>query len=137
MSVVASRTVISRRVVLRSAILAAFAVGAISCTHTPPPEVAAAPEVPTVEALQKTLVPGMTLRDAQEWLRHWKMEQTIYLPDRTKLSAMKPPPTGTASVLYGQRTVDFNTGRGIVVLIYLDSGYKILQTMAAETKRAA
>src|SRR5262245_20546483 len=129
---------ISRRLVLRGAVLAGLAASGLSCTHTPPPEVAAAPEMPTVEMLQKTLVPGMTLRDAQEWLRHWKMEQTIYLPDKTKLSAMKPPPpTGTTSVLYGQRTIDFNTGRGVVVFIYLDSEYKILKTIAAETKKAA
>jgi len=129
---------ISRRIVLRGVALAGLAVSGLSCTHTPPPEVAAAPEIPTVEALQKTLVPGMTFRDAEEWLRHWKMEQTIYLPDKTKLSAMKPPPpTGTASILYGQRTVDFNTGRGVVVFVYLDAGYKILMTVAGEAKKPA
>lgn len=138
MSVMAGRTVIIRRFLLRSAILAGLAASGVACTNTPPPEVAAAPEMPTTEALQKTLVPGMTFRDAEEWLRHWKMEQTIYLPDKTKLSAMKPPPpTGTASVLYGQRTVDFSTGRRVVVFVYLDARYEILKTVAGETKKPA
>jgi hypothetical protein len=41
---------------------------------------------------------------------------------------------GTEIILYGERT-DVSNGRKVVVFVYLDSRYKILRTLAGETKK--
>ena len=129
---------ISRRSLLRTGVLAGLAAGGASCTRpSTPPQTATPAEMPTVDGLEKTLVPGMPLREAEQALRSWKMDQMIIVPDKSKLSSAKPPlPPGTESVLYGERT-DVSNGRKVVVFVYLDSGYKILKTVAGETKKPA
>ena len=91
--------------------------------------------MPTVAGLEKTLVPGMSYRDADQALQSWKMERMILIPDKSKLASAKPPlPSGTENILYGERT-DVSNGRKVVVFVYLDSGYKIIKTVAGETKK--
>ena len=59
-------------------------------------------------------------------------------PDPRQIEARlrQPPlPSGTENILYGERT-DVSNGRKVVVFVYLDSGYKIIKTVAGETKKA-
>ena len=91
--------------------------------------------MPTVDGLEKTLVPGMSYHDADQALQSWKMDRMVILPDKSKLASAKPPlPSGTENILYGERT-DVSNGRKVVVFVYLDSGHKILRTVAGETKK--
>jgi hypothetical protein len=131
-----SRIVISRRSLLKTATLLCLAAAGASCSHAPAPQQTAVPTaMPTVDGLEKTLVPGMSYHDADQALQSWKMDRMVILPDKSKLASAKPPlPPGTVIILYGERT-DVSNGRKVVVFVYLDSGYKILKTVAGETKK--
>ena len=129
---------VSRRSLLRTAVLFGLAAAGASCTQASSPRQTAVPTaMPTVAELEKALIPGMSYRDADQVLQSWKMERMILLADKPKLASAKPPlPPATESILYGERT-DVSNGRKIVVFVYLDSGYKILKTVAGETKKPA
>ena len=128
---------VSRRSLLRTAVLAGLAAAGAACSHaSAPQQTAVLTPMPTVEGLEKTLVPGMPYRDADQVLQSWKMERMILIADKSKLASAKPPlPPGTEIILYGERT-DVSNGRKVVVFVYLDSGYKIIKTVAGETKKA-
>ena len=127
---------VSRRSLFGTAVLVGLAAAGASCTHaSAPQQTAALTAMPTVDGLEKTLVPGMSYRDADQALQSWKMERMILIPDKSKLASAKPPlPSGTENILYGERT-DVSNGRKVVVFVYLDSGHKILRTVAGETKK--
>ena len=116
--------------------LVGLAAAGAACSHaSAPQQTAVLTPMPTVEGLEKTLVPGMSYHDADQALQSWKMDRMILVPDKSKLAAAKPPlPSGTESILYGERT-DVSNGRKVVVFVYLDSGYKIIKTVAGETKK--
>ena len=128
---------VSRRSLLRTAVLAGLAAAGAACSHaSAPQQTAVLTPMPTVEGLEKTLVPGMSYHDADQALQSWKMERMILIPDKSKLASAEPPlPAGTENILYGERT-DVSNGRKVVVFVYLDSGYKIIKTVAGETKKA-
>ena len=127
---------VSRRRFLRTAALTGLAIAGLSCTHASAPQQTVVPTaMPTVEGLEKTLVPGMSFHDADQALQSWKMDRMVIIPDKSKLASAKLP-TGTKSILYAERT-DGSNGRKVVVFVYLDSGYKILKTVAGETKKAS
>ena len=127
---------VSRRSLFGTAVLVGLAAAGASCTHaSAPQQTAALTAMPTVDGLEKTLIPGMSYRDADQVLQSWKMERMILIPDKSKLASAKPPlPSGTENILYGERT-DVSNGRKVVVFVYLDSGHKILRTLAGETKK--
>jgi hypothetical protein len=131
-----SRIVISRRSLLKTAALLCLAAAGASCSHAPAPQqTTVLTAMPTVDGLEKTLVPGMSYHDANQALQSWKMDRMVILPDKSKLASAKPTlPPGTESILYGERT-DVSNGRKVVVFVYLDSGYKVLRTVAGETKK--
>jgi len=116
------------------AVLASLTAAGASCSQASAPQrTAVLTAMPTVAELEKTLIPGMSYRDADQALRSWKMDQTIFVLDKSKPSSAKLPP-GTENILYGERT-DGSNGRKVVVFVYLDSGYKIIKTVAGETKK--
>jgi hypothetical protein len=117
-------------------VLVGLAAGGASCSHAPAPQqTAMLTAMPTVGGLEKTLVPGMSYHDADQALQSWKMDRMILIPDKSKLASAKPPfPSGTENILYGERT-DVSNGRKVVVFVYLDSGYKVIKTVAGETKK--
>jgi hypothetical protein len=127
----------SRRAFIRITALAGTAAVA-SCAKAQAPVTAGAPEMPTVDLLEKTLVPGMTLAVVQEWLHFWKMESVIYLPDKSSLRSVKMPlPIGTIGWIHGQRTLDVYTGRIVEAFVFIDANYGVLKTIADERQRSS